>query len=160
MIAVFLEDSAALAGIVFAVTGVTLSHVLHDPKWDGVAAVLIGLTLCSVAALLAAETRKLLIGEAADDQTVNRIWKALAGQPEVEHVERPLTMHFGPEEVLVNLEVKFKPEISGKTARPRDRRDGEDGARARATGEAGVRRGAGAAVTQARGPAFPSRPSM
>ena len=112
LVAVFLEDTGALAGILVAAAGVTLSHVLHQPVWDGAAAIVIGLILCSMAVLLARETRNLLIGEAADARTVDRLQQELGRQRGVVKVARPLTMHFGPEEVLVNLDVQFEDDLN------------------------------------------------
>lgn len=114
VVAVFFEDSAALVGLVFAAAGVTLTHVTGRPVYDSVAAILIGLTLCSVATVLAAISRELMLGEAAHKETVERMWAALRRDPDVGQVARPLTMHFGPEEILVNLEVQFRPGLSGR----------------------------------------------
>ena len=53
--AVFLEDSAALIGLLLAGAGVGLSHATGDELWDGVASILIGLLLLTVAGILAAQ---------------------------------------------------------------------------------------------------------
>jgi cation diffusion facilitator family transporter len=63
---VLIEDSAALIGLFIAFIGTFVSESLHLPVADGVAAILIGLVLAATAALLARETKGLLIGEAAD----------------------------------------------------------------------------------------------
>src|SRR5437763_1434136 len=63
---VFFEDSAALAGLLIAATGVALHQVTGNHLWDGLASCAIGLLLAGVAIVLGRENRSLLIGEAAD----------------------------------------------------------------------------------------------
>ncbi|MBF5041900.1 cation diffusion facilitator family transporter [Aggregicoccus sp. 17bor-14] len=110
--AVFCEDSAALAGIVVAAVGVSLSHALNNPYIDGAASVVIGLLLAGVAVVLAGVTRSLLVGVRADPLVLERIDQVVRSEPGVVGVAPPLSMHFGPEEVLLNLEVQFQPERS------------------------------------------------
>ncbi|MGE0492673.1 MAG: cation diffusion facilitator family transporter [Vulcanimicrobiota bacterium] len=105
---VVLEDAAALAGIVIAFLGVFLSHQLSLPILDPIASIVIGCILLLVAVFLALETRSLLVGEAMDPEMVARIREIIAGDERVDTCRRVLTMHFGPEEVLLNLEVAFK----------------------------------------------------
>ncbi len=63
---VLFEDSGSLIGLSLAFAGTYLSVRLDLPILDGVASILIGLVLAATAALLARETKGLLIGEAAD----------------------------------------------------------------------------------------------
>jgi len=114
VVTVLLEDSAALLGLLFAFLGVLLSQLTGSPIFDGVASMLIGLTLASVSAFLAFESRSLLIGETADPAVVAGIREIAAEDSDVAIVGRPLTMHFGPSEVLLNLDVRFRPELSSE----------------------------------------------
>jgi cation diffusion facilitator family transporter len=110
--AVLLEDTAALADIVVAATGIALGHALEMPVLDGVASVVIGLILAGVAFVLARETRGLLVGEAARDAVVQGVRDLLDEDPDVTAVVRLLTMHVGPDAVLVNLDLRFRPTLS------------------------------------------------
>ena len=112
VITVLFEDSAALAGLVVAFVGVFLSHQLNNPYLDGAASIVIGLILAMVAVLLAYESRGLLLGESADTSTIKSIQRLAKADPAVERVRRPLTMHFGPNEVLLNLDIQFRQELS------------------------------------------------
>lgn len=112
IVTVFFEDSAALAGLILAFLGVFLGHQLDSPLADGVASIAIGLLLAAVAAFLVRESRGLLLGESADPQTVESIRRIVEADPGVAGSKPPLTMHLGPEEVLLNLELDFRPEIS------------------------------------------------
>lgn len=106
--AVLLEDSAALAGIVVAAVGIFFAHLLEMPVLDGVASILIGLILIVVAAVLARETRGLLVGEAAEPAVVAGARSVALGDDAVSEVVRALTMHMGPSEVVLNLDLRFR----------------------------------------------------
>jgi len=105
---VVFEDTAALSGIVVAIAGVVLAHVLDDARFDAGAAVVIGLILCAVAVALARETKDLLIGESASREMRLTIRRAVEGDGDVDAVRDPLTMHVGPDDVLVNVEIAFR----------------------------------------------------
>ena len=105
---VLFEDSAALLGILVAATGITLTLLTDDSVYDGLASLVIGLILFGAAAFIGWRTRGLLIGEAATEADRERIRAAVAGVPEVARVLETLTLHLGPEDVLVNINVNFK----------------------------------------------------
>ncbi|HEY2292409.1 MAG TPA: cation diffusion facilitator family transporter [Thermoanaerobaculia bacterium] len=105
----FFEDSAALVGLVFAFLGVFLGHLWNSPAADGVASILIGLLLAGVASLLVHESKGLLLGESADPRVLQGIREIVAGDPAVVRAQCPLTMHLSPDEVLLNLEIDFRP---------------------------------------------------
>jgi cation diffusion facilitator family transporter len=105
---VLLEDSAALIGLAIAFAGIWLEHRLQNPYLDGVASILIGLLLAVVAAVLARETRGLIIGEGAHPEVVDDILAIARADPAVERASIPLTMQLAPKEVLVNLDVRFQ----------------------------------------------------
>ncbi|GAC1526687.1 MAG: cation diffusion facilitator family transporter [Vulcanimicrobiaceae bacterium] len=111
---VLLEDSAALVGLIIAFLGTFLGHVWGNVYLDGVASILIGVVLAAVATFLVSETRSLLVGESAEPEVVERI-RAIAGaRPSVEVVRRALTMQLAPNEILLNLDVRFRAGLSGE----------------------------------------------
>ena len=109
---VLLEDSAALAGLVVAFLGVFIGHEFGMPFFDGVASIVIGILLCMVALLLGRESKSLLIGEAADADTLRGITEIAKADPHVEGVTKLLTIYMGPDDVAATLELNFKDEIS------------------------------------------------
>lgn len=114
---VVVEDSIALAGLVVAFLGVWLSHQLNRPWIDGVASVIIGAILGLVSIFLVYESKGLLIGEGVDIKTVRNIHEIGERDPAVERVHKALTMYFGPHEILLALEIKFKDNLSGRDVR-------------------------------------------
>lgn len=113
---VVFEDAAALLGLAVAFCGIYLAHRLENPYLDGAASVVIGVILCSVAAFLAYESKSLLVGEGADPRTLDSVRALAEADPAVERIERPLTMHFGPDTVLLTLNVRFRNEVSSSEA--------------------------------------------
>ncbi len=108
---VLFEDSAAMLGLVVAFLGIGLSQLTGILYFDGIASVVIGCILGGTAIWLAWETKSLLIGEAAESPTVDGIRSLVQASEGVEQVNEVLTMHMGPDFILVNLSVDFRDEI-------------------------------------------------
>lgn len=105
---VLFEDSAAMAGLIVALVGVHLASALHMPIIDGIASILIGLILCAVAVFLIWESKKLLIGEAADPAIRKGVEDIAAEDPDVEAIGRVLTVHMGPNTLVLNMDLEFR----------------------------------------------------
>ncbi len=101
---VLLEDTAALIGLILALLGVTAAVLTGDGIWDGIGTLCIGVLLAVVAAVLAVETKSLLLGEGAAPGALRRIEKALVGAG-VHRVIHLRTMHLGPDELLVAAKI-------------------------------------------------------
>jgi cation diffusion facilitator family transporter len=112
MFVVLFEDSAAMLGLVVAFLGVYLSDATGVLYFDGIASVIIGIILGGTAVWLAYETKGLLIGESANKNVVQGIRLITSSYPEVEYVNEVLTLHMGPDFILVNLSVDFKDSIT------------------------------------------------
>jgi cation diffusion facilitator family transporter len=108
--AVLLEDSAALAGLLFALLGVVLTWVTHDDRWDGAGSLGIGVLLGCVAVILAVEMKSLLIGESATADMERAIVAAIEDGPEVGQVIHLRTLHLGPETLLVAAKIAVSGE--------------------------------------------------
>ena len=112
MFVVLFEDSAAMLGIIVAFVGIWLSQLTGNPLYDGAASVIIGLILAGTAAWLAYEIKGLLIGESATPEIVNGIKEIAKSYPKIKHVNEVLTLHMGPEFILLNLSVDFADSLS------------------------------------------------
>lgn len=64
VLVIFLEDLAALLGLVLGMAALTMAWITGASFWDGAGSVAIGVLLIVVAAILAREVKSLLIGEA------------------------------------------------------------------------------------------------
>lgn len=123
---VLFEDSAALAGLGVAFLGIFLGHLYEEPAFDGAASVTIGVVLAAVAVVLAVESKGLLVGESAGPEVLETIRQVAGTEAGVERVVRTLTMHLGPQDILLNLKVLVKPGISSdEAARTVDRLEAE-----------------------------------
>jgi len=109
---VLLEDTAALTGLVLALLGVGLSAITGNSLYDGLGTIAIGLLLVAVAAILATETKSLLIGESATPDHQRKIVAALTGGHGVESVIHMRTQHLGPEELLVAAKIAVRHDDS------------------------------------------------
>ncbi|MDG1994872.1 MAG: cation diffusion facilitator family transporter [Emcibacteraceae bacterium] len=112
LFAILFEDTAAMLGLATAMIGLFIGDYFDIPQADGFASVVIGLILATTAAVLAFECKSLLIGEAADSAVVDSISKLFEDHPSIETINEVLTMHFGPKDILLNLSLDFKNDIS------------------------------------------------
>jgi cation diffusion facilitator family transporter len=106
-----LEDLADLVGLLFAFIGIYFGHRLGKPWLDGAASIGIGLVMTVVAVLLLRESKGLLIGESATRAEREAIQSAACSDPDVRNVRRIITQYFGPDAVLVLMDVAFRPEL-------------------------------------------------
>jgi len=109
--AVILEDAAALIGLVVAMVGVYLGHTFNNPYFDGGASIVIGVLLTLIAILMAYESKALLIGEAAEPEMVASIRQVVSTDTAVAHMNAPITLYFGPQQVLLALDVEFNNDM-------------------------------------------------
>jgi cation diffusion facilitator family transporter len=104
---VIIEDSAALVGLAIAFIGTLLDQQLDWHLADGIASVTIGFTLTLVAVLLIVESKALLVGEGADLPMLRTIRVLAEADPGVEVAGYPLTMYFGPNSILLTINILF-----------------------------------------------------
>ncbi|MEO7214241.1 cation diffusion facilitator family transporter [Mucilaginibacter sp.] len=108
---VLFEDAAAVAGLFIVMICVYISHSLNKPYIDGVASLLVGLILVVVSAILARESRSLLMGEGVSSQTRDKICRMVEGDGHVVKVQHILSTYQSPTEVLLMLIVAFKEDM-------------------------------------------------
>ncbi len=108
---VLAEDTTALLGLGIALAAIVLTSVTGHHEWDAIGSIVIGILLCLVATVLARITHGLLIGKAAtlDDQA--RVLEIVESSDGIERVTQLLTMHLGPDFVILAMKVAFKGEF-------------------------------------------------
>jgi cation diffusion facilitator family transporter len=112
VLTVLAEDTAAISGLLVAAVGISLSALTGEAAFDAAASVIIGLILLVVAFLLGRENAQLLIGEGVDPQSRAEIERAIEEVDGVDGLIELLTMHLGPDEVLVTADVRFRDDLS------------------------------------------------
>ncbi|MFD0169333.1 cation diffusion facilitator family transporter [Streptomyces decoyicus] len=105
---VLLEDFGALVGLVLALGGVGLTLATGNGIWDGIGTMCIGALLVLIALILAAETKSLLLGEAAGPEQIAQIRAAVVDGDVVTRVIHMRTLHLGPDELLVAAKIAVK----------------------------------------------------
>ncbi len=114
--AALFEDSAALIGLVLAAAGLILRQATGSPGWDGAASIAIGALLVVVAFKLGKDSKDLLIGKAADPREQEIIRAEIERTPGIDALLELLTMHMGPDHLIVAARVAFNDEISADRA--------------------------------------------
>lgn len=107
---VVLEDSAAEAGLLVALIGVLGAHQLGNPHIDAIASIVIGLLLVAVAVILLRETKGLLIGEGLNGEEIEEVVSIVEQDRIVRKCGRVLSMYMGPNDMLLTLDIAFKPD--------------------------------------------------
>ncbi|TNE87463.1 MAG: cation diffusion facilitator family transporter [Deltaproteobacteria bacterium] len=106
-VAVFLEDSAAVLGVLFAMGSIGLVRLTHNPIWDAVGTLLIGFLLGFVAVFLIYKNRSLLIGKAmrpADRALIERVFEE---DPAIESVAIQRAAVTGASAYRISAEIDF-----------------------------------------------------
>jgi cation diffusion facilitator family transporter len=109
---VLLEDISALVGLTIALLAVGLSALTRNGLWDAVGSIIIGLLLMVVAVLIARDTHSLLIGERATRESELAARSLAEGTPGVVSVTQLLTMHLGPDFVVLAMKIAFEPALT------------------------------------------------
>jgi len=106
---VLLEDTGAVIGLVIALVAITATAVTGRAAPDAVGSILIGTLLCGIGILLGKDTHSLLMGEAIDPETRGEVVKIAEQTAGVLSVGQVLSLHLGPDAVLLALKVRFDP---------------------------------------------------
>ena len=105
------EDSAAMAGLALAAAGLGLRQLTGSGVYDGAASIAIGALLVAIAIRLGRDSKELLIGRAADPAGQQAIRTVIEDQPGVDQLVELLTMHIGPDHLIVGARVDFSGDI-------------------------------------------------
>ena len=109
---VLFEDTAALLGLLVALIALSLSEYLNLPVLDAIASLIISFILAVTAGLLAFECKGLLTGEGAREEVVKGINQIIDESQGIKHVNEVLTLHLGPEDILLNVSLDFEDNLS------------------------------------------------
>jgi cation diffusion facilitator family transporter len=99
------EDTAAIIGLALAAAGLGLRQLTGSEVWDAGASMTIGALLIVVAIRLGLDSRDLLTGRAADSRDLDTIRREIEDTPGVDNLVELLTMHLGPDHLLIAAKV-------------------------------------------------------
>jgi cation diffusion facilitator family transporter len=106
---VLLEDVGALCGLLIAFVAVAFAWAFQSSLADAIGSIFIGILLCCVGSVLVYETHGLIIGEAATPEMRAQARQIVQTTDGVEAVNQLLTLHLGPDTIVLALKVRFKP---------------------------------------------------
>ncbi|MDB5198638.1 MAG: cation transporter [Chitinophagaceae bacterium] len=109
---VLLGDVGDLIGLLIAFLGVYLGHLFHNPYYDGIASMAIGVFLIIISLLLVRESKSLLMGESMNKKTLRKIIALAQADPAIEKVKRHFSIYLAPEEVVLQLIAVFKKDLA------------------------------------------------
>ena len=111
LLAVLLEDGAACMGIIFAFTGIGLTHLTGLYIWDSIGTLVIGLLLGGIAVWLVKINAKLLVGRGLKPEDMRRISENMNEQPYIENLDHVHSEAIGPGRFELQLELDFNEDI-------------------------------------------------
>ena len=109
---VILEDGAALAGLLIALIGVSVSLGFSMPLADGIASVAIGALLITVALVLARETRSLLTGESASSAVLRQVRELIEADARVVRIADMRSLQLGTGSALLAAVLELRQDLS------------------------------------------------
>jgi cation diffusion facilitator family transporter len=105
---VLLEDTGAVIGLFIALVAILVTWITGSSLPDAIGSLAIGVLLCTVGLSLAFETHGLLIGEGVTREVREHALGIIRETPGVEDVTQFLSMHLGPDTIVVALKVRFR----------------------------------------------------
>ncbi len=109
---VLLGDVGDVAGLIIAFFGVYLGQHFHNPHYDGIASMLIGGMMIAISMILVRESKSLLMGETTSRKTLRRIAAIVHADEAVVKLKKHFSMYLAPEEVILQLNMVFKPGLN------------------------------------------------
>jgi cation diffusion facilitator family transporter len=109
---VLLGDVGDMLGLIVAFLGVYLGQRYHNPYYDGAASMVIGVIMIAISLLLVRESKSLLMGETPSRRTIRRVLAMVNADEAVITVRKHFSMYLAPEEVVLQLNAVFKPDMN------------------------------------------------
>jgi zinc transporter 9 len=109
LIAVLLEDSAAVLGIVLALSGIILTRITGNHVFDVLSAVTIGVMMGFIAWFLGTSNAKLLIGKAIPEDKEKEYKNFIQSLNSVDKVSELRTEVLGPRRVYLSFKADLHP---------------------------------------------------
>lgn len=102
------EDLSALTGLMIALASLSLTAITHNPIFDAIGSVLIGILLVITSFLVLREVKGMITGESVGEEKVAQMREFLLAQPEVEKVYNLISIQWG-NDIMVATKAKMSP---------------------------------------------------
>jgi len=106
-VAVMLEDGAAIAGVVIAGLGITLTHVTGNVMYDAAGTIAVGTLLGGVAVMLITKNRAMLVGRSIDRRRLEQLKVVLMKDDVINSLHDVKCISIGPSDVRFKAEINF-----------------------------------------------------
>ncbi|KAJ7553227.1 hypothetical protein O6H91_06G089100 [Diphasiastrum complanatum] len=106
-VAVMMEDSAAVAGLLIAGVALTAASITGNPIWDPIGSILVGNLLGVVAIFLIQRNRHALLGRSMDTTDMQRVMTFLSSDPVVDAIYDCKSEVIGPGAYRFKAEIDF-----------------------------------------------------
>jgi divalent metal cation (Fe/Co/Zn/Cd) transporter len=106
-----------MLGLCVALAGLAAFQITGNPVFDALASIVIGFILAIAAIWLAYESKGLLIGESANPELVEAINAIVREGEGVNHINELLTLHMGPEQIIVVLSVDVESDLDSSVVK-------------------------------------------
>jgi divalent metal cation (Fe/Co/Zn/Cd) transporter len=107
-----LGDFGDVLGILIAAAGIFFARLLHNPYYDGIASIVIGLILVTISGFLVRQSKHLLMGQTTRKDTLQRLKQITEADTAILEVRKEYTMYMSPDEVVFQADAIFKPGLS------------------------------------------------
>ncbi len=98
---------SGILGLLVAAIGTGAATWFSEPRFDGIASIVIAAILAATAVMLARNSKDLLIGLPAARSTADSILSITAGHALVKRANGLLSVHMAPDQILVAISVEF-----------------------------------------------------
>lgn len=105
LLVIFVEDAAALTGLMVATLALILAWVTGDPTWDGLGSIAVGAILLVVAVFLAIEIKSLIIGESPSTDFRPFVRERIAAHIPGGKLFKLIALQTGANEVLISYKI-------------------------------------------------------
>lgn len=105
-------DAMGTLAALFGLIALILYGITGDSRFDGIGAMIIGVTLVVLALLLIFSTKGWITGKSAPKEVELQIEQAAREVPEVQDVLDLRTMMLGPDRLLANIEIHFADNLT------------------------------------------------
>jgi zinc transporter 9 len=109
-VGVLIEDAIAVLGVILASLGIASSYYFHNPVFDSIASIIIGLLLGGMAIIMGYANGRLLINRSISLSSEQEIRDYLNSMPEIERISKLTTEIISTNEIKLSLDFDIKHE--------------------------------------------------